>query len=197
LHPAKPPVTRGFSLVELMVVVMIVGVLAVLGTYGVRKYVASAKTAEARNSLGQISKGAITAFEREAMAKIVLTKGAASGVTRALCGSATQKVPQTIASVSGQKYQSNTAPTTDWTKDEATYAGFFCLKFSMTEPQYYMYNYSSDGNLTTPTQGTKFTATANGDLNGNGVESTFMVFGAVASNNLYVSPSISESSPEE
>lgn len=48
---------RGFTLMELMVVVVIIGVLAALGTYGVRKYTLSAKKAEAVSMLTQIRSG--------------------------------------------------------------------------------------------------------------------------------------------
>jgi len=45
---------RGFTLVELMTVVIIVGVLATLAVYGVRKYVFASKTAEAIHMIGSI-----------------------------------------------------------------------------------------------------------------------------------------------
>jgi type IV pilus assembly protein PilA len=45
---------RGFTLLELMVVVVIVGVMAALATYGVRKYVRAAKQSEATAVLLQI-----------------------------------------------------------------------------------------------------------------------------------------------
>jgi hypothetical protein len=106
-------------------------------------------------------------------------------------------VPAAITSVKGKKYQANTAAGSDWGKDEAANKGFYCLKFMMQDPQYYEYNYISDGDVTVPTMGTKFTATANGDLNGDGILSTFLVLGAVSNNALYVGPNISETDPEE
>jgi prepilin-type N-terminal cleavage/methylation domain-containing protein len=45
---------RGFTLIELMTVVTIVGILATLSTYGVRKYMLHAKKAEAVSMLTQI-----------------------------------------------------------------------------------------------------------------------------------------------
>lgn len=48
---------RGFTLMELMVVVVIVGILASLAIYSVTKYIASAKTAEAREVLTSIKGG--------------------------------------------------------------------------------------------------------------------------------------------
>lgn len=44
----------GFTLVELMVIVLIVGILAMLGTYSVRKYIVSSKTSEATGMIATI-----------------------------------------------------------------------------------------------------------------------------------------------
>jgi prepilin-type N-terminal cleavage/methylation domain-containing protein len=45
---------RGFTMVELMAVVAIVAILALLATYSVRKYIASSKTTEAVEMIGNI-----------------------------------------------------------------------------------------------------------------------------------------------
>jgi type IV pilus assembly protein PilA len=179
-------------LIELMIVVAIIGILAVLAAYGVRKYIANTKTAEARNSLGRMSNAAVIAYEHENMNSPVLSAGTSTGFTRTLCNTASQSVPQSIAQVSGAKYQSTSA---DWNVDSAVGGGFSCLQFTIDEPQYYMYSYNVSG---TSSIGNSFTATANGDLNADGVLSTFSITGSINSAYIInVAPNMLTINPEE
>src|SRR4051794_41107723 len=86
--------SRGFTLVELMIVVAIVGILAALAIYGVRKYMSNAKSAEARNSIGQMGKDAITAYFKEGMEATVIPLAGSTSVVNQLCsGAAVDAVP--------------------------------------------------------------------------------------------------------
>jgi len=188
---------RGFTLIELMIVVAIIGILAVLAVYAVRKYVTHTKTAEAVNSLGQMGKDETAAFERESMAGLALPPTSVAGDSRVLCASPSVSVPATAGSIKGQKYQSSQAALTDWNADSATPGmGFACLKFAMDAPQYYMYNFT-----TAPpgkAAGNTWKAFAMGDLNGDGVVSTTELDGVIQTSMTFsLAPNLIFSNPDE
>ena len=65
-----PPQKKGMSTCLIVAIVVaalavpMIGIMATLGIYGVRKYLASAKTSEAKNTIGAISRAAVAGYER-------------------------------------------------------------------------------------------------------------------------------------
>src|ERR1700689_1720106 len=101
---------QAFTLIVLSIFVAIVGILSVLPIHGNPKHLANAKTAEARNTLGQIAKDAATAVQREKGSTTIVAAGSQSTLMRSFSGSA-PPVPSTGTAPPGQKYQSQVS---DW-----------------------------------------------------------------------------------
>ncbi len=99
--------------------VAMVGVMAALAIYGVRRYVLTAKTSEAKAGVVQLAHG---------IAECHAATGALPPTTN--------PVPLDLGSVAGQKYQSAPA---DWQQP-----AFDCAGFRVEQPQYYQYSWETE-----------------------------------------------------
>jgi type IV pilus assembly protein PilA len=190
----KRSLVRGFTLVELMIVVAIIGVLAALAIYGVTRYLASAKTSEAKNTLGSINRDAQQAFSKEQNAsEIVLDNTQGTQFSQDLCGTSNYSITTGIPS--GKKAQPTAATFKLTGPGNSVKDGWLCLNFEMSDPTYYRYGYTANRIVTSATAGTiappakliaalgmptnGFYAFAEGDLDGDTVNSALGLAGEV------------------
>ena len=157
---------KGFTLIELMIVVAIIGILAAVAIPAFLRYIRDSKTAEAQENLSAISKGALAYYDEEHNTATAddLTAGATGNII-------TGRYPVAAAACSdtgnqaGQKQTPNTAfyTTGVWKS----------LRFNISKPHYYQYCY--DG------QTDAFTATAQATLDSSATasDSIFILSGAV------------------
>lgn len=192
---------RAFTLVELMLALVIAAILAALAVYGVRRYVARAKSAEAFYNLGAIGR-----VVRIASSRIVAPDGVKNPAP-GLCVTSTP-VPSIVRSIRGAKYQPSTAPGEDYDGGDSV-TGWRCLRFSIKEPQYYRYRYQTGGAPTAvdlPNRGRPpgvnaahaWSASAQGDLDGDGAFSWFVLLGTITDGRQVIAaPAIHVQDPEE
>lgn len=179
---AQPPRPSGSSTIVVLLAVvfgllLVLVVLGVLAVSGFRRYIARSKAVEAHVSLARIGMEAKRVSETEELGETPPALEGAALVKRRLCASASRPVPRSLAEVSGKKYM---ASRDEWLTDAPKNAGFACLGFSMTAPQYYQYTYTRAGE--------GFRAEARGDLDGDGATSLFVVDGRIQGTELSVSP---------
>ena len=222
---------RGFTLIELQLVVGILGILATLSIYGVRRYLASSKSAEALQNIGGMARAVHAASTRDSMSGALLASnqetintgtdltGSASGSGKGkgatvnhgagpgLCDSASP-VPSSMNSVKGKKYQPSHAVGADYNVGDR-YTGWRCLQFSIASPQYYQYLYKVGGppvEVTLPHGGNpkglsedySWNASAQGDIDGDGKTSWFVLEGYITDARVVVQgPAVGLQDPEE
>ena len=157
--------TSGFTLVELMIVVAIIGLLAAIAVPAFTRYVRKARTTEAMAHLNKEWTGALTYYESDhtVVFGAVLTKEfpgpSASWANASECGCLTG-----AACPAGNAI---------WNSDMIWQA----LSFSLADPHHYMPGFSAAGTGVSA----KFTAFSKGDMNCNGTLAEFSREGVIDS----------------
>jgi type IV pilus assembly protein PilA len=157
-------IRQGFTLIELMIVVAIIGILAAVAIPAFMKYIRRSKTVEATMNVRKMFDSSVAYYEAEHSDKAqnILARQFPTNVAITPAG--------TCCGVGGK---CKPAPTNFQDANGAWAA----LNFSVDDPFYFQYQYVSSGTDTAA----KFEAYAFGDLDCDGTLSTYMRGGSILS----------------
>ena len=166
---------KGFTLIELMIVVAIIGILAAVAVPGFMKYIKDSKTSEAKSNLKAIAEGASSFYQTEHTLKdgTVYTRQFPNSTH---CKSATS-IDDSCKAFNNAPEDIKPAGTK--TALSLTDEPWKSLNFAVTAPVYYTYSYKGTAG-TTGTSGTsasKFEAQAAAKLDSANVDSCFTMDG--------------------